>query len=288
MTRFLCYLGDEVPCNFLVHSVKDVSRWWHALRELNITHITEVDCKDQFNKILPHVVLSHMADASQWLAKRCTRRAKELVWSIQREHKQLDRAGQGAPGKVWYLNHDQLEEVLRFEMIDNIYLRACGKVWGRTHCIPMGGSFSAQSADLHSCWGAYKGRRLLRSLGELCFTELGFPFWRSTEGVMTKCQFRDNILLTSSYPDSEGVHLIQTVCELLGKAWDLKGLCDCQPDSPTCQFTCHKPQTTAIGFCLARGPGGEGLAYLHPNALVPTVPPSCVCNPTTPQLGTKH
>ena len=76
MTQFLRYLGDEVPCNFLVHGVKDVSRWCHALKELNITHITEVDCKDQ------------------------------------------------------------VEEVLRFEMTDNIYLRACGKV---THCIPMGG-----------------------------------------------------------------------------------------------------------------------------------------------------
>ena len=30
---------------------------------------------------------------------------------------------------------------------------------------------------------------------------------------------------------------------------------------------CLKTHTTAMGFCLARGPGGEGLAYLHPNAL---------------------
>ena len=37
MTRFLRYLGDEIPCTFLVHGVKDVSRWWHALRQLNIT-----------------------------------------------------------------------------------------------------------------------------------------------------------------------------------------------------------------------------------------------------------
>ena len=53
------------------------------------------------------------------------------------------------------------------------------------------------------------------------------------------------------------------------KAWNLKVLCDCRPDSPTCQFTCHKSPMTAMGFCLARGPGGEGLAYLHPNALTP-------------------
>ena len=99
MARFLRYLGDEIPCNFLVHSVKDVSRWWHALRELNITHITEIDCKNQFNKIPPHVVLSHVAEASQWLSKKRRWRARELIWSIHKEHRQLDRAGQGASRK---------------------------------------------------------------------------------------------------------------------------------------------------------------------------------------------
>ena len=92
---------------------------------------------------------------------------------------------------------------------------------------PNGGSFSAQSADLHSCWGAYQGRRLLRSLGELCFTEFGFMFWRRDEGVMTMCQFRDNILVGSSYPDSGRVQLIHTVCSLLGDVWNLKVVCDC-------------------------------------------------------------
>ena len=43
MTRFLRYLKDEVPCNFPVHGVKDVGPRWHALTELNITHISEVE-----------------------------------------------------------------------------------------------------------------------------------------------------------------------------------------------------------------------------------------------------
>ena len=42
------------------------------------------------------------------------------------------------------MTHNQLEDVPTFEMTDNIHLRACGSVWSRTHCIPMGGSFSAQ------------------------------------------------------------------------------------------------------------------------------------------------
>ena len=29
----------------------------------------------------------------------------------------------------------------------------------------------------------------------------------------------------------------------------------------------HETHVTAMGFCMVRGPQGEGLAYLHPNAL---------------------
>ena len=61
-------------------------------------------------------------------------------------------AGQGALGKIWYMQHKELEEILNFEMSKNIHLQACGLVWSHTHHIPMGGSFSAQSADLHSSW----------------------------------------------------------------------------------------------------------------------------------------
>ena len=33
-----------------------------------------------------------------------------------REHKQLARAGQGAPGKFWYTAHQELQDVLLFRM----------------------------------------------------------------------------------------------------------------------------------------------------------------------------
>ena len=48
MKRFLKYLLDEILGNIPVHSVRDGSQWYRALTELNITHISEVDCKDQF------------------------------------------------------------------------------------------------------------------------------------------------------------------------------------------------------------------------------------------------
>ena len=188
MTRFLRYLGDGIPCNILLHSVRDVSRGYASLDEIGVTHISEIDCKDQFNKISPTTVLSHMDAASAWLTKRRRWRAKETVWSIHKDHKQLDRAGQGASGKFWYMTHEDFCAVLKFEMSKNTYVQANGKVWGRGHCIPMGGSFSAQSADLHSCWGLYQARRFLRSLGSLHFNSAGFSYWVNQQGCVSQCQ----------------------------------------------------------------------------------------------------
>ena len=178
MTRFLRYMSEEkkIPCIFLVHSVKEVSQWYAALDELGITHISEINCKDQFNKIPRKPVLSHMPEAFDWLSKKRRWRAKQVVWSIQREHEQLDRAGQGASGNFWYISHDELRQVLSFEITDNIHVSTICRLWKRTHCIPMGGSFSAQSADLHGAWGLYKNRQLLRALGDLKFTQAGFPY----------------------------------------------------------------------------------------------------------------
>ena len=144
-----------------------MARWYQALTDLTITHISEVDYKDQFNKIPPKTVLTHMEKSSAWLTKKRRWRAAELIWSVQKEHKQLDRAGEGASGKFWYVKHTDLQAVLDFAMSSNNRLQACGSVWTRTHCIPMGGSFSTQSADLHSSWALYECRRLLRSLSNL-------------------------------------------------------------------------------------------------------------------------
>ena len=238
MTRFLRYLGDEIPCNILLHSVRDVSRWYASLDEIGVTHISEIDRKDQFNKIPPTTVLSHIDAASAWLTKRRRWRAKEIVWSIHKDHKQLDRAGQGASGKFWYMTHEDPCAVLKFEMSKNTYVQANGKVWGRGHCIPMGGSFSAQSADLHSCWGLYQARRFLRSLGSLHFTSAGFPYWVNQQGCVSLCQFRDNVLIASNYGDNSHTRLVHDMCTALGEAWNLRVLCDCMADDTQCNRSC--------------------------------------------------
>ena len=77
--------------------------------------------------------------------------------------------------------------VLLFEMSENVHVQACGVVWSHTHCIPMGGSLSSQSVDLHSCWAIYESRRLLHSLGDLNFTVCGFPYWVNDLGIVSLC-----------------------------------------------------------------------------------------------------
>ena len=50
-------------------------------------------------------------------------------------------------------------------------------MWVRVGCIPTGGPFSSQSADLHSVWCAYKNRGKFRDLGQLIVSESGYPYW---------------------------------------------------------------------------------------------------------------
>ena len=59
-TTFLRLLADEVPRNFMVHSVYQVAEWFHWLPSIQCTWITELDCKDQFNHLPPSKVQEHL------------------------------------------------------------------------------------------------------------------------------------------------------------------------------------------------------------------------------------
>ena len=82
-----------------------------------------------------------------------------------------------ANGFKW-ISHKELTNLVLFELEKHNRCQACGHVWCRKLCIPMGGSFSSQSEDLHSTWGVYTHRHLFQSLGQLCLclTDEGYPF----------------------------------------------------------------------------------------------------------------
>ena len=101
---------------------------------------------------------------------------KEITWSVHKESKKMERAGRANSTKFWFLTHEQMTHTIMFEMQHDNYIRATGGLWCRSGCIPMGGSFSAQAADLHCLWGVYKNRHKFRTLGELRISDEGFPY----------------------------------------------------------------------------------------------------------------
>ena len=270
-TALLQLLAEEIPGNFMVHSVNRVADWFYWLDGIQCTYLVELDCKDQFNHVPPSQVASHLTQSTDWVAKRRRWRSQEIVWSIHRESKRLDRAGQANSGKFWFLTNDELIKKVKFELRHNNYVQSTGSIrgiyiWRRTGCIPMGGSFSAQSADLHCQWQVYKHRGKFRDLGQLRISDSGFVYWEAQWGNVTLCQFRDNILMATSFLDHPTIGIVKRVLTILQSAWSLRVLCPCDD---TCRATCLSTSAVAMGYCLVLSTEGSATAYIQPSSLTP-------------------
>ena len=57
---------SELPAAFLRLSVTDLAHWFSWCVEQNLTTITEVDYKEQFNNINPDDVHEEMKQATDW------------------------------------------------------------------------------------------------------------------------------------------------------------------------------------------------------------------------------
>ena len=137
-------------------------------------------------------------------------------------------------------------------------------MWQRIGCLPMGGSFSAQAADLHCEWGVYTNGAQFRDLGDLQITDAGFIYWDTPWGALTLCRFRDNILMATSFADSPSIGIVARVCRLLHRCWNLRVRCPCDTQ---CTHSCLQPSTTAMGFCMVCSKGDKHTAYAHPSSL---------------------
>ena len=263
-TCMLRLLSKEVPGNIMVHSVNSVAAWFQWLPSIGCSYLVELDCKDQFNHVPPSQVLSHLKGATDWLAKRRRWRMQDIVWSVHRESKRLDRAGQGKSSKFWYITQQRLMDTIEFELVNNNYVVAGGDVWQRPGCIPMGGSFSPQSADLHCQWGVYKHRHLFRRLGQLHIGDSGFAYWDTPWGVLSLCQFRDNVLMATSFPDSPDIGIVAHIRSLLHTAWNLRVLCPCDDN---CTHTCLQSHMTAMGYTMVCSDTHPHTAFVHPSSL---------------------
>ena len=130
----------------------------------------------------------------------------------------------------------------------------------------MGGSFSAQSADLHSVWGAYKRRNRFRQLGALHVSPEGFVHWVG-RWTIALIQFRANVLLATDAPRTDFQEVVEEVRGVLEEVWGIPVRCDCANDAGVCQDRCMGPVCRVMGYCIVQTPQGGGMSHVQPAAL---------------------
>ena len=160
--------------------------------------------------------------------------------------------------KFWVLQHDCLTRMLKFELLNNNVLQAVGEPCSREISIPMGGLFSAQSADLHTRWGVKKGEET-EGLAPSVFQKMG-----TCIGAEALCGSAGHSSATTC------CWLFQEVCDLLSEIWKLEVLCHCvDSGAATCVGKCLKQSRLALGVHMTAG-GGHSCTSAHPSTLTDT------------------
>ena len=105
----------------------------------------------------------------------------------------------------------------------------------------------------------------------------GFPYWENEKGVVALCQFRDNILIGSSYQDDAEARVMDTVCRILESSWDHFGVFMAPgstvqlPTTATGRMQIHLPPVhMSSSGLLVRGAEGHGTVFIQPSALTST------------------
>ena len=92
-------------------------------------------------------------------------------------------------------------------------------MWKRSDAIPMGGSFSAQCAELHSLWALKQVVEIMRRFGTLIEQE-PFPVWETPAGnTVSLSQFRDNVNVSAKGPSASNE--MSRVCDAVSQCWNL-------------------------------------------------------------------
>ena len=77
----------------MVLKITDVAPRFRRTKSLGLNMLAELDCKEPFHQINPEWVTEHMKQASAWLHARKRWRSTDVVWSVDKDHRKLDRAG---------------------------------------------------------------------------------------------------------------------------------------------------------------------------------------------------
>ena len=161
---------------------------------------------------------------------------------------------------------EELIELVSFSLLEDNMVVAGGELWKRTQAIPMGGPFSAQSADLHSVWSCKQFVHKLSELGRFETTPSGVVQWSGACGVLALQQFCDNLVVAAKGPNAR--HSMSLVCTVMQDVSGLKVECECRDKDETvvCVGVCMRDSLTAMGVTILRG-APEVCVHAHPNAL---------------------
>ena len=127
-TCFLKHLITEIPNSFQALKVNEVAAWLAWVNQQNMNSDTELDCKEQFNKILPSWVDSHMSEGIGFLTKHRRWRMAEVTWRVHHSMLALDRLGIGTNKQFRYLTHQELARYFSSELQKNNKCWAVGQL----------------------------------------------------------------------------------------------------------------------------------------------------------------
>ena len=79
----------------------------------------------------------------------------QMCRSIHKTDKSMDLSGKATDYNFSVLSHAELIDLISFSLCRDNFCWAVGSAWQQLFAIRMGGSFSAQSADLYCIWSFY-------------------------------------------------------------------------------------------------------------------------------------
>ena len=250
-TCFLRALCESITASMLVLRVSGVAPWVRTLSQWGVTCVGEADCKEQFNWIRPNITVRELQEASQFLYHKRRWGAEAIIWSIHRDCKELDRAGRAASSAFWHFSHEELTQLVQFSLTEDNQVWCAGAMWKRADTIPMGGSFSAQCADLHSLWAPGQGVDIMRRFGTLIKQD-PFPVWETPAGnTVSLSQFWDNVNVAAKGPSASNE--MSRVCDALSECWNLPVHCDCLSRGDVCNGSCMNDKLRILGVTIHVG-----------------------------------
>ena len=123
---FLRVLSNKITGCFHHHNVHSIASWYTWLDRSSCTHVTEADCKDQFNNVDPALVVQYFNESTVWIKTKRQWRAPQMCSSIHKTDKSVDRCGKATDYKFSVILHAELVDLITFSLCSDNFCPAAG------------------------------------------------------------------------------------------------------------------------------------------------------------------